>query len=63
MSQFVSETEGKVRSEKKVKKPSMYRVLLHNDDYTTKEFVVMVLESVFHKGEAEAAGDGPGSAG
>ena len=35
-------------------KPPMYKVLMHNDDYTTKEFVVMVLQAVFHKGEAEA---------
>ncbi len=34
---------------KKVKEPPMYRVLLHNDDYTTMEFVVQVLMIVFHK--------------
>lgn len=38
----------------KTKKPPMYKVLLHNDDYTTKEFVVMVLQSVFHHGETDA---------
>jgi ATP-dependent Clp protease adaptor protein ClpS len=34
--------------------PSMWRVLLHNDDYTTQEFVVWVLETVFYKTPAEA---------
>lgn len=32
----------------------MWRVLLHNDDYTTQEFVVWVLEAVFRKPRAEA---------
>jgi ATP-dependent Clp protease adaptor protein ClpS len=38
----------------RTKKPPMYKVLLHNDDYTTKEFVVRILQSVFHKSEGEA---------
>ena len=41
-------------SEQKVKRPPMYKVLLHNDDYTTMEFVVQVLQSVFHKTPADA---------
>lgn len=38
----------------KVKKPSLYRVLLHNDDYTTMEFVIYVLQKHFHKSSEEA---------
>lgn len=34
--------------------PRMWRVLLHNDDFTTQEFVVWVLETVFRKAAAEA---------
>ncbi|MGH8010404.1 MAG: ATP-dependent Clp protease adapter ClpS [Candidatus Binatia bacterium] len=41
-------------TEKKLKKPPLYKVLLHNDDYTTMEFVVSVLQSVFHHGSAQA---------
>ena len=43
-----------VETEKKVKKPPLYKVLLHNDDYTTKEFVVEILQDVFNKPNAEA---------
>jgi ATP-dependent Clp protease adaptor protein ClpS len=40
--------------EKELKEPDMYRVVLHNDDYTTKEFVVEVLQTVFQKPAIEA---------
>ncbi|MBN1836508.1 MAG: ATP-dependent Clp protease adapter ClpS [Spirochaetales bacterium] len=40
--------------EKDLEEPDMYRVVLHNDDYTTKEFVVEVLQAVFHKPAIEA---------
>ena len=43
-----------VQERPKTKKPPLYKVLLHNDDYTTKEFVVMVLQGVFHKSEVDA---------
>jgi ATP-dependent Clp protease adaptor protein ClpS len=42
------------RSDQKLQPPKMWRVLLHNDDYTTQDFVVWVLETVFHKPTAEA---------
>ena len=42
------------KRETKLKPPAMFKVLLHNDDYTTMEFVVQILESVFHRSEAEA---------
>jgi ATP-dependent Clp protease adaptor protein ClpS len=42
------------RSDQKLERPRMWRVLLHNDDYTTQEFVVWVLESVFRKPRMEA---------
>lgn len=38
----------------KTEEPPLYKVLLHNDDYTTMEFVVAVLENVFQKSNAEA---------
>lgn len=42
--------EGVVtESKKKVEKPKMYKVLLHNDDFTSMEFVVLILQTVFNK--------------
>ena len=43
-----------IQERPRTKKPPMYKVLMHNDDYTTKEFVVMVLRSIFRKNESEA---------
>jgi ATP-dependent Clp protease adaptor protein ClpS len=34
--------------------PKKYKVLLHNDDYTTMEFVIYILQAVFHKSIDEA---------
>jgi ATP-dependent Clp protease adaptor protein ClpS len=47
-------TAVETRSKTRLKKPRMYKVLLHNDDYTTMEFVVFVLQGVFHHSESEA---------
>lgn len=41
-------------SKTKLEKPKLYKVILHNDDFTTMEFVVYILRTVFHRNEAEA---------
>jgi ATP-dependent Clp protease adaptor protein ClpS len=50
------QTDGEIleRSKQETKKPELYKVLLLNDDYTTMDFVVEVLESIFNKQPAEA---------
>jgi ATP-dependent Clp protease adaptor protein ClpS len=50
------ETDGAVKERVKVEKkdPTLYKVILLNDDYTTMEFVLQVLESLFQKSPAEA---------
>ena len=44
----------KTESKTKLERPSLYKVLLHNDDFTTMEFVVFVLQEVFGHGGSEA---------
>ena len=41
-------------SETRTDEPPMYRVILYNDDFTPKAFVVEILVTLFHKGVAEA---------
>ena len=56
MSEHRPDSEELVTSgtEEDVKEPPVYKVLLHNDDYTTMEFVVEVLIYVFNKAVSEA---------
>jgi ATP-dependent Clp protease adaptor protein ClpS len=42
------------KERQETREPSLYRVVLLNDDYTTMEFVIHVLEKVFHKSPEEA---------
>ena len=48
--------EGSVFTEdvSQTKEPRLYKVLLHNDDYTSMEFVIAILETVFHKSTNDA---------
>ena len=56
MANYDPEIEEAVRTEgeEKLEKPPLYRVLLHNDDFTTMEFVVFILTDVFGHDEAAA---------
>jgi ATP-dependent Clp protease adaptor protein ClpS len=46
--------EPKTKTKPKLERPKLYKVLLHNDDYTPMEFVVLVLVNIFHKSESDA---------
>lgn len=49
-----AETVDRPKPGLRTQHPSMYRVLLLNDDYTTMQFVVEILETIFEKSPAEA---------
>lgn len=48
------DSEVITESETKLEKPKLFKVLLHNDDFTTMDFVVFVLQYVFNRTDADA---------
>ena len=48
------EEDVATETRERLKKPPLFRVLLHNDDYTTMEFVIEVLKKVFGKTDVDA---------
>ncbi len=49
-----NESDVLTENETKLEKPKLYKVILHNDDFTTMEFVVFILQHVFLRSDAEA---------
>ena len=47
-------TNEETRTRKRVQEPPLYRVLIHNDDYTTMEFVIEILMVVFKRSMEDA---------
>jgi ATP-dependent Clp protease adaptor protein ClpS len=48
------DTKRRTKVEPKVERPKLHKVILINDDYTPREFVVQVLKAVFHTSEDQA---------
>lgn len=57
MAEFdVQNPKTKPKTMPKVERPKLYKVILINDDYTPREFVVMVLKAIFGMGPERASG-------
>lgn len=54
MAQHKRDEHGDILLEEKTLKPKRYKVLIHNDDYTSQEFVVFVLQNIFKHSSASA---------
>ncbi|HEX8287743.1 MAG TPA: ATP-dependent Clp protease adaptor ClpS [Pyrinomonadaceae bacterium] len=52
--EFEHDSEVLTESDTKLEKPKLFKVLLHNDDFTTMEFVVFILKHVFMRSDVEA---------
>ena len=52
--EYEFEEDVATETRERLKKPPLFRVLLHNDDYTTMEFVIEVLKKVFSKSDGDA---------
>ncbi|MBN2398959.1 MAG: ATP-dependent Clp protease adaptor ClpS [Candidatus Aminicenantes bacterium] len=53
---FNPDDDLQIKEKAEIREPKMFRVILHNDHYTTMEFVVEVLVKIFHKPSREAKG-------
>ena len=51
---IMSEIEEQVKEEIEIKEPNLWRVIFHNDNKTTMEFVIFLLLHIFHKTEEQA---------
>lgn len=49
-----NDTDLRTKTKPKVERPRLHKVILLNDDYTPREFVMLVLQAVFRMGEEEA---------
>lgn len=55
MNSNTSENQPLLDNEQDIKEPKLYKVIMHNDDVTTMDFVVQVLVDVFHKSVEDAS--------
>jgi ATP-dependent Clp protease adaptor protein ClpS len=51
---FENDSAVLTESETRLEKPKLFKVILHNDDFTTMEFVVFILKQVFNRSDEEA---------
>lgn len=51
-----TDLEPRTRTKPQIERPRLYKVILLNDDFTPREFVVMVLKAVFRMNESESLG-------